>query len=216
MADEPMVGYSASWSALTAEQGAVHLGQILAQAGTCGLVEGLEAACWLRGQGVGTTQLYRLDRQTSNGTTHLLTAAELVAQWPQGRLFNLQVEWRWQQQADGSFHLLGLAEDRAQLQLWGADGSPAANGATTQQWRVRAGEQQLVGSTVEKRIVMAGASAWGEVRNPHPLLYPLEHQNDEQLQPRVRVRFYATANHVVRFTRFCQLKVGMGSGQART
>lgn len=211
-ADRECSGYSLSLPAVPAPALAAHLAAFLAEAEVFGLVETLPAALWLRGAGHDRADLLLPD-DVETGLESLCGATDLLARGDQGRAFNSTVEWRWRAAAaDGSaFALLGLSEDRGALQSAlphlrdpGAD-EPVPESAIDNRWRVADTTLFLVGSIISEAGTERAAHTWHEVRNPHPLLYPVTHDGDRNLQPRLHARTYATASHAVRFTRFCSV-----------
>lgn len=175
----------------------------LQQVTVWGLVEGLAATCWLRGQPDGTVQRYGLaaDRQTPRAVT--MSAQDLIAQWPVGRLFAATAEWRWRRARDGAFAVLGLAETVAPLlagqqTLTGAQAAAQLDDA----WQVTSYTQHLIGSIIDEGTHPLANQSWREVRNPYPLLYPTAHEGNRNRQPRLQGYRYATPTGVVRFTRF--------------
>lgn len=216
-ADQRYTGYTLTLTKVTEAALVTHLTAFLPQTPVWGLLEGLAAACWLRGQADGTVHLYGLaaDRQTPHPMTS--TAHDLIAQWPVGRVFTAHAEWRWRRGRDGVFAVLGLAETAAllltgQQTLSDTQATTPLNGA----WRVTPCTQHLIGSIIDESAQALAAQSWREVRNPYPLVYPAAHNGNRQRQPRLQGYRYATPTGVVRFTRFSQvttLEITEGAGR---
>ncbi len=208
-ATTPDRGYSVTLTKVDSAHLAGHLESFLQRADVWGLVERLETVAWLRGQANGIAQLYRLATDQQTRTIETLTGAGLVTEWPVGRLFAPSGEWRWRVNASGSFAVLGLSETRMFLETGLSALLDAAASVPTIEagWQVTPITQHLVGSIIDETDATLAEYTWREVRNPHPLLYPLTHGKDRNRQPRVQTYNYTGTDGVVRFTRFRQLAV---------
>lgn len=153
----------------------------------------------------------------------------LFQRWPlstigEGRLFNPQVEWRWQPdpQRARQFTLLGLSENQTALEPVYAPLADTLQAATAT-WQVTRNCVRLIGSIIEEQKSKATAAPqadpaapcedaawqyhWWEVRNPTRLLYPLRHGGNRNLQPRLWVQVYANERTgAVAYTRYSHLE----------
>ena len=204
---QPQQGYTLTLTEVPRANLVTLLADFLHRDPVWGLVEGLAAICWLRGQSSdGTAELYALSAdQHTSPSTHL-PAADLVANWSTGRVFDEGVEWRWRKEGNDVYSVLGLAETQAVL-LLGMQTLTNTQDSTrlSAGWQVTAITQHLVGSIINESKSKLAEQTWHEVRNPHPLLYPVSHAGNRNRQPRLQTYTYATGEGTVRFTRFYAL-----------
>ncbi|MSP13168.1 MAG: hypothetical protein EXR62_09450 [Chloroflexi bacterium] len=162
-----------------------------------GLVQRLDRIAWVA-YSQGTAKLYfagAAEAEAADGQG-------LATSWEKGRLFNADVEWRWQKLSGERCKLLGLSEDQAALAAYQAAPSQVS-------WRVCEPQKG------QANLLLSGSAGgqgkpWIESRFPNKLVYPLWNRKTDQGKPRppklVYLEYQDEASGSVQFLRLMGLE----------
>lgn len=210
MADDHMTGATVACRRVPAADLARLLDGLADTEARWGLVWRLDRIAWLKGQG-GRGWLYYATGPNQTHQAGPVTTADLLKDYPTGRMFDERSEWRWQPDGAKTFAVLGLAENPAAvaagLQALSAGGE-AITAERRDGWQVANATWRLTGSIVsERKGDPLARQTWFETRYPAPLVYPVARDSDHRGQPRLDVCTYADASGAVCFVRFCQVRL---------